>query len=133
MRAAGPSRRRRYRTRRSRRQGRTRSRIGRISTSSARIPTSGSRATPRIRPRRPPTRPRTRPARTAARATEAIRGPPTAPAGGAGPGLRYDQRVIELRSRDEVDAMRPAGRFVAQVIAALEVAVRPGVSLLDLD
>ncbi|HKF86152.1 MAG TPA: type I methionyl aminopeptidase [Candidatus Limnocylindrales bacterium] len=41
--------------------------------------------------------------------------------------------MIELRSRDEVEAMRPAGRFVAEVIAALEHAVRPGVSLLELD
>jgi methionyl aminopeptidase len=41
--------------------------------------------------------------------------------------------VIELRSRDEVEAMRPAGRFVAEVIVALEAAVRPGVSLLELD
>jgi methionyl aminopeptidase len=41
--------------------------------------------------------------------------------------------VIELRSRDEVEAMRPAGRFVADVITALEAAVRPGISLLELD
>ncbi|HET7830967.1 MAG TPA: type I methionyl aminopeptidase [Candidatus Limnocylindrales bacterium] len=41
--------------------------------------------------------------------------------------------MIELRSRDEVEAMRPAGRFVADVITALEAAVRPGISLLELD
>jgi methionyl aminopeptidase len=41
--------------------------------------------------------------------------------------------VIELRSRDEVEAMRPAGRFVADVVSALAAAVRPGVSLLELD
>jgi len=41
--------------------------------------------------------------------------------------------VIELRSKDEVEAMRPAGRFVADVVSALAAAVRPGVSLLDLD
>src|SRR6187200_1926386 len=29
--------------------------------------------------------------------------------------------------------MRPAGRFVADVLVALEAAVRPGVDLLDLD
>src|SRR5688572_23426239 len=29
--------------------------------------------------------------------------------------------------------MRPAGRFVAEVVRALSAAVRPGVSLLDLD
>src|SRR6188768_2160792 len=29
--------------------------------------------------------------------------------------------------------MRPAGRFVAEVLVALEAAVRPGVNLLDLD
>jgi methionyl aminopeptidase len=41
--------------------------------------------------------------------------------------------VIELRSRDEVEAMRPAGRFVGDVLTALEAAVRPGISLLELD
>jgi methionyl aminopeptidase len=41
--------------------------------------------------------------------------------------------VIELRSRDEIAAMRPAGRFVAEVLTALEAVARPGVTLLDLD
>lgn len=41
--------------------------------------------------------------------------------------------MIELRSRDEIAATRPAGRFVAEALTALEVAARPGVSLLDLD
>ncbi len=41
--------------------------------------------------------------------------------------------MIELRSRAEIDAMRPAGRFVADVLIALEAVVKPGVSLLDLD
>ena len=45
----------------------------------------------------------------------------------------YDRPVIELRTRDEIAAMRPAGRFVAEVLTALEVAARPGVTLLDLD
>ena len=37
--------------------------------------------------------------------------------------------MIELRSRAEIDAMRPAGRFVADVLIALEAVVKPGVSL----
>jgi methionyl aminopeptidase len=41
--------------------------------------------------------------------------------------------VIELRSRAEIDAMRAAGRFVAEVVAAVASAARPGVSLLELD
>ena len=41
--------------------------------------------------------------------------------------------MIELRSRDEIEAMRPAGRFVADVLTELAAAVAPGVSLLDLD
>lgn len=41
--------------------------------------------------------------------------------------------MIELRSRREVDAMRPAGRFVAEVLTALAAQVRPGVDLLELD
>ena len=43
---------------------------------------------------------------------------PSAVAGRSGdaPGLRYDHGVIELRSKDEVEAMRPAGRFVAEVV-----------------
>jgi methionyl aminopeptidase len=41
--------------------------------------------------------------------------------------------VIELRSRTEIEAMRPAGRFVAAVLAELAGAVDVGVNLLDLD
>jgi methionyl aminopeptidase len=41
--------------------------------------------------------------------------------------------VIELRSAREIEAMRPAGRFVAEVLAELAGHVRPGVRLLDLD
>jgi methionyl aminopeptidase len=41
--------------------------------------------------------------------------------------------VIELRSAREIEQMRPAGRFVAEVLVALEAHVRPGVSLLELD
>jgi methionyl aminopeptidase len=41
--------------------------------------------------------------------------------------------VIELRSSAEIDAMRPAGRFVAEVLTDLAARVRPGVSLLELD
>ncbi len=46
---------------------------------------------------------------------------------------RYDRRVIELRSRAEIEAMRPAGRFVADVLAVLAGEVRVGVNLLELD
>lgn len=41
--------------------------------------------------------------------------------------------MIELRSTAEIEAMRPAGRFVAEVLAELATHVAPGVSLLDLD
>jgi methionyl aminopeptidase len=41
--------------------------------------------------------------------------------------------VIELRSRDEIEAMRPAGRFVADVLTELAALARVGVNLLELD
>jgi methionyl aminopeptidase len=41
--------------------------------------------------------------------------------------------VIELRSTAEIEAMRPAGRFVAEVLVALAARVAPGVNLLELD
>jgi methionyl aminopeptidase len=41
--------------------------------------------------------------------------------------------VIELRSPAEIEAMRPAGRFVAEVLTELAARVRPGVTLLELD
>jgi methionyl aminopeptidase len=41
--------------------------------------------------------------------------------------------MIELRSRAEVEQMRPAGRFVAEVLTAVAAAAEPGVNLLDLD
>jgi methionyl aminopeptidase len=41
--------------------------------------------------------------------------------------------VVELRSPAEVEAMRPAGRFVAEVISALAKAADVGVNLLELD
>ena len=47
--------------------------------------------------------------------------------------VRYDQGVIELRSTAEIEAMRPAGRFVAEVLTELATHVSPGVSLLELD
>src|SRR5262249_11596159 len=47
--------------------------------------------------------------------------------------LRYDRRVIELRSRDEIEAMRPAGRFVAAVLSELAERTRVGVNVLELD
>lgn len=48
-------------------------------------------------------------------------------------GLYYDLGVIELRTTAEIEAMRPAGRFVADVLVELADAVRPGVRLVDLD
>jgi methionyl aminopeptidase len=47
--------------------------------------------------------------------------------------VRYDQGVIELRSTAEIEAMRPAGRFVAEVLTELATHVASGVSLLELD
>ncbi|MCW2819928.1 MAG: methionine aminopeptidase type, partial [Marmoricola sp.] len=41
--------------------------------------------------------------------------------------------MIELRSPAEIEQMRPAGRFVADVLAALERAAGVGVNLLELD
>jgi methionyl aminopeptidase len=41
--------------------------------------------------------------------------------------------VIELRSPAEIEQMRPAGRFVAEVIEALAARADVGVNLLDLD
>jgi methionyl aminopeptidase len=41
--------------------------------------------------------------------------------------------VIELRTPAEIDQMRPAGRFVADVLLALEKAADVGVNLLELD
>ena len=41
--------------------------------------------------------------------------------------------MIELRSRDEIEAMRPAGRFVAAVLTELAGRTRVGLNVLDLD
>jgi methionyl aminopeptidase len=41
--------------------------------------------------------------------------------------------VIELRTPAQIEQMRPAGRFVAEVLTALEGAADVGVNLLDLD
>jgi methionyl aminopeptidase len=41
--------------------------------------------------------------------------------------------MIELRTPTEIDQMRPAGRFVAEVITALADAADVGVNLLELD
>jgi methionyl aminopeptidase len=41
--------------------------------------------------------------------------------------------VIELRSPAEIEQMRPAGRFVAEVLTRLEAAADVGVNLLELD
>ncbi len=41
--------------------------------------------------------------------------------------------MIELRTPDEIEQMKPAGRFVADVLTRLEQAADVGVNLLDLD
>jgi methionyl aminopeptidase len=41
--------------------------------------------------------------------------------------------VVILKSRDEIETMRQAGRVVARTLAAVKDAVRPGVSLRELD
>ena len=41
--------------------------------------------------------------------------------------------MIELRSPAEIEQMKPAGRFVAEVLTALEQAAGVGVNLLELD
>ena len=41
--------------------------------------------------------------------------------------------MIELRTPAQIDQMRPAGRFVAEVLTALQDAADVGVNLLDLD
>ena len=41
--------------------------------------------------------------------------------------------MIELRTRAEIEQMRPAGRFVAEVITALAAKADVGVNLLELD
>ena len=41
--------------------------------------------------------------------------------------------MVELRTPDEVEAMRPAGRFVASVLERLAAEAAVGVNLLDLD
>lgn len=41
--------------------------------------------------------------------------------------------MIELRTPAQIEQMRPAGRFVAEVLTALEAAAEVGVNLLDLD
>ncbi|HET7357001.1 MAG TPA: type I methionyl aminopeptidase [Nocardioidaceae bacterium] len=41
--------------------------------------------------------------------------------------------MIELRTPEEIEAMRPAGRFVADVLARLAEAADVGVNLLELD
>jgi methionyl aminopeptidase len=41
--------------------------------------------------------------------------------------------VIQVLSQDQVEAARPAGRFVGQVLAELRDRVRPGTNLLEID
>jgi methionyl aminopeptidase len=41
--------------------------------------------------------------------------------------------VIELRTADEIEQMKPAGRFVADVLTRLEQAADVGVNLMELD
>ena len=41
--------------------------------------------------------------------------------------------MIELRTPAEIDAMRPAGRFVAEVLATLRDETKVGTNLLAID
>lgn len=41
--------------------------------------------------------------------------------------------MIELRTPAEIEQMKPAGKFVAEVLQACKAAAKPGVNLLDLD
>ncbi|MCU1530378.1 MAG: methionine aminopeptidase [Frondihabitans sp.] len=41
--------------------------------------------------------------------------------------------MIDLRTPGELEAMKPAGRFVASVLTATRAASRPGVNLLEID
>lgn len=41
--------------------------------------------------------------------------------------------MIDLRTPGELEAMKPAGRFVASVLEATRAAARPGVNLLEID
>jgi methionyl aminopeptidase len=47
--------------------------------------------------------------------------------------VRHTIRVIEYRTPAEIEQMRPAGRFVAEVLQALRAKVDVGVNLLELD
>ncbi len=44
-----------------------------------------------------------------------------------------EREMIELKTPDQVEIMRRAGRIVAEVLQALREAVRPGVTTLELD
>lgn len=46
---------------------------------------------------------------------------------------RYDCRMIELRTQNEIEEMRPAGRFVAEVLSELSQSAAVGTNLLELD
>ena len=48
-------------------------------------------------------------------------------------GIRQNLSVIEYRTPAEIEQMRPAGRFVAEVLSALIARVDVGVNLLELD
>ena len=41
--------------------------------------------------------------------------------------------MIELRTPREIEEMKPAGRFIAEVLTACKEAAKPGVNLLELD
>ena len=46
---------------------------------------------------------------------------------------RRHKPVIELRTAAEIEQMRPAGQFVAEVLQTCREAAKPGVNLLELD
>src|SRR4029453_18276310 len=48
-------------------------------------------------------------------------------------GMGHNRGVIEYRTPTEIEQMRPAGRFVAEVLTELKARVDVGVNLLELD
>ena len=47
--------------------------------------------------------------------------------------MAFRDRGIEIKSPDQIDLMRVAGRLVGETLELLRAAVRPGVTTLELD
>ena len=46
---------------------------------------------------------------------------------------RRNKHLIDLRTPAEIEQMKPAGQFVAEVLQTLKASVKPGTNLLDID